>query len=241
MNLVEVTRNFFRNASLGAKIFAVLAPLAFVAIIIISIVAITSHHDPAEENPIIITNFSETTTAPDSYLTYVSKNIYDLIEATEQTNNSNLGDAIIRAGSYRESVSKTGGKTASFIVDVESYHYSFEVTMTWDDSSAQSADPNIDIVCPHYMDVIYKDKKCIAANPYSQISRYLPHTEYLSDGRKYTVELRGYSSRTYLAVIVPECQNQSMKDEATANFKKWLKSIYLDPNDYDIEAMGKCL
>ncbi|MBR0480299.1 hypothetical protein IJJ46_00515 [Candidatus Saccharibacteria bacterium] len=241
MNLVEVIRNFFRNASLGAKIFAVLAPLAFVAIIIISIVAITSHHDPAEENPITITNFSETTTAPAVYQNYITRIIYDRISSVEETSNLDLSEAKIREGSYQETASSEGSKNATFIIDIDSLRYSFEVNIVFTNTFADTEDPHVIITCPHYTDVIYTDKKCIAVTPVEQLQRYLPHYERLSNGELYSVEVRNFPGRTYLAIIVPECKNQSMKDEATANFKKWLKSIYLDPNDYDIEAMGKCL
>lgn len=222
------------------KIFAIVIPLGFVAIIAISVITLISHHDPVKDNPIHITNYLDTTSAPTTYLDYVSQNIYDLIETTEQTGNADLGDAIIREGSYRESTAN-GDKTATFIVDVESQHYSFEITMTWNGTATDQADPDIEIRCPHYLDVVYKDKKCIATNPYGQLVRYLPYNEYLDNGEKFHVELRGYSGRTYIAVIVPECMNQAQKDEANQKFKKWLKSIYLDPNDYDIETMGKCL
>ena len=239
MNLVEVIRNFFRNASLSMKIFVSIIFLVIVGIIIFSIVQIT-RPSIVEKASIAITNFAETTDAPQNYYTYISDSIYNLIESKTGIEASSLQDAIIREGTYHEQVT-ANGKTATFIIDADSLHYSFEITMTWNESSVDQSDPDINIKCPHYVDVIYKDKKCIADDPYGQLERYLPHTEYLSDGQRYTVELRSYASRTYLAVIVPECMNQSMKDEAISNFKKWLKSIYLDPNDYDIEAMGKCL
>ncbi len=241
MNLVEVIRNFFRHASLRAKILVIVILLAFILIITISIIAIFPHSNPAEENPITITNFSETTTAPQAYRNYISRVLYNKIASAEGTSNLDLSSAKIREGSYQETVSSEDAKNATFIIDIESVHYSFEVNLVFTNTFADTEDPHVIITCPHYTDVIYTDKKCIALTPVEQLQRYLPHYERLSNGELYSAELRNFPGRTYVALIVPECKNQSMKNEATTDFKKWLKSIYLDPNDYDIEAMGKCL
>ena len=240
MNFVEVT-GFFRNATTKAKIIACVIIFAFIAALVGFIIFSALPKQTVELNPVKISNYNNITSAPKSYEATISRTIYNAISKAEGTSNLDLGDAKIREESYRETTSSSGSTTAKFIIDIDSVHYSFEVSVIFNNSESDEIDPSVSITCPHYLDVIYKDKKCIAASPIAQVQRYLPYNEYLSNGQKFHAELRNYSGRSYIAVTVPECMNQTQKDEAGQKFRKWLKSIYLDPNDYDIETMGKCL
>lgn len=248
MQIVDSVKDFIRYASLRAKIIAVSIIASVCLILVISIGVLISRIKPAvpDYNPVEITNYEEATNAPSIQRTMISQHLYDLILEAEGTSNLDLTSAKIREGSYRET-KEDNVTRARYIIDIEPLHYSFEINTSWTGGRADSEDPDVSISCPHYIDVIYKDKKCIAETPEQQISRYLPYNEYMSNGEKFHVESRVYDNfqehagEQYLAVIVPRCRDEAAKAEALTIFKKWLKSIYLDPNDYHIEAMGKCL
>ena len=241
--MIEFIKNFWQYGSNRAKNGAVV--LCFLTLLIIIIAIIWLFNPAAKEDlNIQITNSDEISNVPEDYQTSIKKLIWYKIEDHLDLPGIVYEDAEIREGSYKE---ETIGDvvTANFIIDIESLRYSFAVTAKWNKKSP-SKDFDIQIQCPHYIDAIYTDTKCIAASPTDQLRRYLPHYEVMPDGQKINADFRTYAfyqehaGESYLAVEVSACGNEETLSSAKTIIINWLKSIYLDPNDYYIEMLDTC-
>ena len=240
---MEKVEAFRTNVSPKAKIGILCGFFAAIAIII-AVIIILAVSAKTEQIPVEIADFGGAEVVPSSYKNDIRRLIWKMLEGVDGLEDVSVDDAVVREGSYRE---ERNGQavSAKFIVDIESLHYSFEVSASWVSAGDNSSDPTLHVTCPYYTDVIYTDKKCIAASPIEQLRRYLPHYERLSNGALYTAELRKYDSfqthagETYLAVSVPTCDDKIVEEAAT-DLRKWLKKIYLDPNDYYIEMIREC-
>ncbi|MBQ2660973.1 hypothetical protein IJF93_02780 [Candidatus Saccharibacteria bacterium] len=244
MKIVESIKNFFRYSSVGARV-GVVTFLLFDLIVIVVAVVILTRPAPGEDSHVEITNFDEVAAVPEDYQTNVQNLIWKAIESNDVFKDVVFTDAVVRADSYNE---VTNGEvvTAKFIVDIESMHYSFAVTASWQKGNTNVDDKSIYVECPHYLDVIYTDTKCIAMTPEEQVGRYLPHYDYVGDGRLLSVTMRQYDTfqeragEPYLAIEVNACGNESLLEAGKTATVKWLKSIYLDPNDYYMETLDVC-
>jgi len=241
---MEGIKNFLRNASTGLKV-AVGGFLALVLVIIVVAIVVLVTPGPVEDTHVEVANFEEATEVPDDYQTNIQKLMWGAIESNDALNNVVFTDAEVRKGSYSETTS--GGATiAKFIIDVPSMRYSFAVTASWADGNVDTEDKSIYLECPHYLDVIYTDTKCIAATPIEQVERYLPHYDYVSDGKLVSVMKRKYdvfqehAGEPYLAISVNACGDAGVMEAARNVVVQWLKSIYLDPNDYYLEVLDTC-
>lgn len=244
MKITETISNFYKYAPTKSRIVVSLGFLGLLAIIIISVIGIIlKNFKPVEDTHITLTNPSIIANVPLSHQTAILKSIWSAIDSDNDFSGIIYEDAAIRDNSYTETISN-GITTANFIIDIESLHYSFAVLAHWSNNS--SSDPDVHISCPHYLDVIYTNTKCVAQSPLDQLRRYLPHYENLSNGELYDVKLRTYDNfqahagEQYLAISAKACGNSAILDEALSNTKAWLKSIYLDPNDYYLEPIDSC-
>ena len=100
-------------------------------------------------------------------------------------------------------------------------------------------DPDVTIECPYYVDVIYTDTKCLAQTPEQQVKRYTPHYDKIN-GIDFAVDSNQYEDKFYLSVEIASCGNTELGKSALDATRKWLKSVYLDPNDYTIELVDIC-
>ena len=240
---METVRNFNANASLKLKVGILLGALAFFAVAAFLIVPLF-FSSKTEQIPVEVTDYAGAAVVPTNYKTDINRIIYKMLASVDELSEVSVEDAVVREGSYSEE--RSGSLvSARFIIDIESLHYSFEVDTSWIAGGDNTSDPTLYITCPHYLDVIYTDKKCIASSPEVQLERYLPHYERLSDDILYTAEFRTYDTfqanagEKYLAVVVPTC-SKTILGEAETNIKQWLKKIYLDPNDYYLEMIQEC-
>lgn len=237
---MEGVRNFWQNANAGIKSLVIIASLVFIVAIAAFIISLI----PEEQfdSRVTVENFGEVANLPKGYKKYIQDNIGNILKENSIVDASETANAVVREGSYSES-EKNGARTAEFIVDIENLRQSFAVTVVWAASTSADQekieDPNVTIECPYYLDVIYTDTKCLAQAPEQQIKRYLPHYDYAGEV-KYAVDLKKYADQMYLQVEIPSCGDSSLRESAVEGTKKWLKSRYLDPNDYKIETMDVC-
>ena len=231
-----VVKNFIRNSSIGAKIAII---LFFVLVIVAIVFAILATKKPEEQN-IDVTNFSEVSDAPKDYQTFTQELIWQLIEKNENIPDPSKYQAVIREGSYSE---ETDGNVvnANFIIDIEELRYSFEVDLAWpkNDRNKQT-DLTVHIRCPYYTDVIYTDTKCVAETPETQIQRYLPHNYYLDSGDRVHIKFSNFGE-PHLLVYINACKNQNLIDAAMNYAHDWIKSLYMDPDDFKMEPYDVCL
>lgn len=244
MNLLDGIKSFWKNASTGVKIGVVSFLLLMIMVVVVSVIMLLRPR-PVEDTHINVTNFEELVQVPEDYQTNIQKLMWRAIEASGVGDNVVFADAVVRDGSYSETT-RGDVVTARFIIDIESMRYSFAVEANWSKTNPNVDDQNIHIECPHYLDVIYTDTKCIAATPIEQVSRYLPHYEYLDGGQMMNVTMRKYdifqehSAEPYLAVEVNACGDDGILSSGKNKTVQWLKSIYLDPNDYYVEVLDTC-
>lgn len=224
------------------KIIIIYVSLIIVVVAIFGLVKLIEFITAVPEVEYVdIVNFSDMTNAPVGYKKVIQEKIWPIIKEAE-----NLGDDVnvvttIRGDKFKEERKNNNIVTTNFILDVEQFHYSFDVSMSWrTDTEETLNDPTVIIRCPHYLDVIYTDKKCIAETPIEQLKRYLPHYEYLSNGSKVAATMKNKNQKSYLNIEVDACGNQVLKDEATQVMRKWMESIYIDSGDIDIEIFDTC-
>lgn len=242
--MFKAIKNFWQYGSIQAKAGVIIFCIFNLVIIIIAIVNLLAPILKEDYN-VQVANFDETTNVPKDYQEYIQKLIWKKIENNMDISGVVYEDAKVRDSSYQE---ETEGEvvTASFIIDIEKLRYSFAVAVRWNTNKKSIVDPDIQITCPHYLDVIYTDTKCIATTPAAQISRYLPHYETIPDGKKISINFRvyefyqAYAGEQYLAVEVKACQNAETISLAKSAAINWIKSIYLDPNDYHMEIVDSC-
>ncbi|MDO4746947.1 MAG: hypothetical protein Q4A70_01200 [Candidatus Saccharibacteria bacterium] len=234
--------DFVNLIKYSSKTFKVVAGAVLSLFIVIVVVTIIVLNRPILKDDVMVDigNFEDMTPTPKGYMHLVEKGIGEIINGASNDDELVFADAAIREGSYKESENENE-KKAEFIVDIDSLHYSFDVTLSWrkDSGDSEPEDPDILIECPHYLDVIYKDKKCIAQSPQAQLARYLPYYDYVGD-KKYAVDFRIFDGEKYLRVEVSTCGDESLRESVIDSIKKWLKTIYLDPNDYKMELIDIC-
>jgi hypothetical protein len=234
----SMMRNFIDNSTVGMKVVVVL----FIIMCILAVVlAIISNIKNQERGPgIPIANFSEVSDAPEEYQINTEQLIWMLTEQNGDVEDLSQYSAKIRNGSYSEETDKKTRK-AHFIVDIEELRYSFEVTMSWLEGRTKKEDLYVKIQCPYYTDVIYAGTKCVAETPEMQIKRYLPHNEYLDNKTLVHVEESSVGREHRLLVKVDACRNQNITDAAIERTVKWIKSIYMNPEDFVIEPYDTCM
>ena len=229
------------NGNLFFKHWKIVAIICGLVLLIIVFVIFGLEKKNESDFRVVIENYDRGET-PIGYKDVIQSNIANILVKNGILISANTVDAVIRDGTYNVTVKNDYITRSKFIVDVDSLHYSFEVTVTWPDSIGNKVpeDPDVVIECPEYLDVIYTDTKCIAQEPYQQIKRYLPHYEYLENGLKYGVSLQKYNERFYLALEAKSCGDKMIEEEVMDSTKRWIKSIYMDPNDLEMMFFDIC-
>ena len=238
MQSQSIMRNFIDNSTVGMKVVVVL--FIVMCILVVALAIISNIKDQERAPGVPITNFSEVSDAPGEYQINTEQLIWMLTEQNGNVEDLSQYSATIRDGSYSEETDKKT-KRAHFIVDIEELRYSFEVTMSWLEGRTKKEDLYVKVQCPYYTDVIYTDTKCAAETPEMQIKRYLPHNEYLDNGTLVHVEESSVGRGHRLLVKVEACRNQGVIDAAMKRTVKWIKSIYMDPDDFTIESYDTCM
>lgn len=241
MNIKERFRNFMQYGTWQAKT-AVFGGLGIFLLIIV--VAIAALLIPKITNTylVAIDNYDETINIPEGYYDVVQKNIQNIFVQNGAMDIPTYQDASVREGSYKEKRSDNI-VVSDFIIDIESMQYSFKVKVVWvAGESAILNDPDVTITCPDYTEVIYTEKKCIAETPIQQIKKYLPHTLEIEGGLEPTfwIDLKKKMNSFYVSVAIRTCGDKQLEEKAVKETKKWIKSRFLDPNDYEIKTTDVC-
>ncbi len=228
-------KSIIKNSPMVVKVSVF---LFFVLAIVIIIAAIVFSVSPSVKSNIDVVGFSNIVDAPKAYQDDLEQKISNMIKENDYFDDDFKYEAKIREGTYKKS-EKDKTVTEKFIVDIDQLHYSFDVSIVWPEGKSVKEDYNISISCPYYTDVIYTDTKCVVETPYQQIKKYLPRFGRV-DGVKYGVSLGQYNNEYYLKVEISACGNNTLLEDAKKDANKWIKSIYLDPNDYTIETVDIC-
>ncbi len=232
-----VISNAWQNADVKAKVVIVVPIVIVLVIAIWSVIRLIP--EAQMDKRVTVTNYSdENVSVPRGYQQYISERIGDILRKNTMLSETEIADGAIREGTYNESTDNNI-MTASFIVDVESVKQSFDVKVIWPKGKDIGDDPNVTITCPYYTDVIYTDTKCQVTTPENQLKRYLPHYDYIDD-IKYAVNYQRYTDQMYLRIEISACGDANLQKSAINETKNWLKSRYLDPNDYKIETVDTC-
>lgn len=238
MQSQSIMRNFIDNSTVGMKIVVIL----FLVMCVLAIaLAVMVNIQGQEEVPgVPITNFQEISDAPKEYQTNAEQSLWTLIERNANVEDLSMYSAAIRDGSYSQTTD--GNKEIEhFIVDIEELRYSFEITLSWTKGQKKYTDLYVKVQCPYYTDVIYPDTVCVAEKPTAQIKRYLPHNDYINDGKLVHVEESVVGKEFRLLVKVDACKNQDVIDAAMEYTTKWIESIYMNPGDFVVESYDTCM
>ena len=234
-NIVDSIRNFIKNGSVFAKVAIGLFPV-LILIAIITVFVFT--RTPEVDNNVKVADFSDISDAPQNYKNETEQRIWNYIRSNDYFSDASDFEAKIREGTYKKEEVK-GEVQESFIVDIDALRYSFDVKMKWSKNRNIKEDLNISITCPHYLDVIYPDTKCIIDSPMQQIKRYLPHYGKVN-GVKYAVSYKKFNDTEYLQVEVPACGDSALIEKVDDSINEWIESIYLDPDDYTTRIADIC-
>lgn len=232
-----------KNMSMVAKI--VIGVISIGSLLIIVAAIVVANQVKMKDVPLTeIANIDDVSESmPFGYKNVVKRMLSEIINDNTATAGLVFSEAEIREGTYEEIIGDSS-VDAKFIVDVPELRYSFQVEVIWPAKVGKNEekieDPNVTIKCPHYLDVIYADTKCIAQTPEQQLERYLPYYEDLDSGQRFGVSMKKFGGEPYVAVEVKSCGDSSVAEKAVNATKKWMKSIYLDPNDYTIKSMDIC-
>lgn len=232
--------SFFQSLSKQAKIFLFSTLGLFLIILIISITSILSQKDSGSDY-IRIDNFSENTSAPNGYRRYIEDTIWQTIAQQDGVTREDLASATIRQGSTTGQVDNDI-TTTSFLVDIESLHYTFRITFNWNQKTNKiPTDPYISVTCPKPEEVIYTETRC-PIDATLQLRDYLPHELTLSDGTQINLTLERYAeyqnhgNEQYLFVSLPTCNNYNQLLESKEITERWLNSLYADMSNLRIEV-----
>ena len=232
------TGYFLRNAAIEIKIAVILFCILSVFVVALAVVFVVNNNKPQSVDVI---NFDQVSNAPEIYKNGVQDMMGALIGKNENIPDDVLYKAVIRDGSYYEE-KLSHATTSYFLVDVEELRYSFEVTVSWPSGELPNDDDlGIIIRCPYYTDVIYPETQCIAESPEAQIERYLPNNYVLAGGHRVHIDKSYFGGEFQLLVQIDACKNQTLMEEALNYANEWIKSIYLDPNSYNLEPYDTCL
>ena len=66
--------------------------------------------------------------------------------------------------------------------------------------------------------------------------KILPHADYLSNGERYTIELKYQYNKPLIVVSANNCGNAALKQQAINAAKQYLKTNGIDANQYSYEA-----
>jgi hypothetical protein len=231
-------KNFFKNLSQTAKITIFVGIFLVLAILVISIISLF-RHQPTKTPPqyVNVSNFSESTNEiPDYYENMINDTVWSAISDKVTLREGEMLDAAIRDNS----ITNNGDGSFRAIVDIESLHYTFVVTMYFDEEPKPQASNNISIDCPTKDEVIYKDTKCPLGTPLEQLEQYLP-LDLSTPDHLINVRLEANATGRAPVVYVNACGDQNLVAEGEKLFKKWLKDNYFDPNDFNISSSGICV
>ena len=73
-------------------------------------------------------------------------------------------------------------------------------------------------------------------NNMRELTKLLPHTDYLSNGERYAIELKYQYNKPLIVVSANNCGNAALKQQAINAAKQYLKTNGIDANQYSYEA-----
>lgn len=241
--------NFYHNLD---KKFKVIFWVIFADLLIIIAIAILFfiYRLNNEPNNITITNWNDyASEVPVDYKKATEQGITHILTAYNNISIETKSDAVIRPQSYYAAkVPNSSNIKVSFLVDIESLQYSFEVKYTYNSSLKKTNDLQVIVSCPYSSDIKYTNTRCRSSNnPFNEALKYLPYTSKLpNSSAKVTIKNQTYGSNgkhpnsQYLAVSVNSCDNSAIIEEGKTFIQSWLKERYLDPSDFYYEVFNTC-
>ena len=228
------------------RILLILGILAFIILVIVLIIQITSRI-PSDETPRTrIENWSEELShVPQDTRIRAEQKLYSQIEMNS-SNNVPTSGAKIRKDTQTTLNIGSSFVMGDFIVDIPRINQSYVVQYYYGQLENQTQEPEISVSIDTFCITnpnkrIYPDFPCkdnygaknteqYITNTY--LSFYLPHTETLSDNKTFTVDLNSITeNQIKLVVSVNSCGDKSIMQAAETAAKKWVNSLNLNVTD----------
>lgn len=238
---------FYRGLDKKFKAIFWVAFIDFVIIIALGITFFIYQLNNKSSN-ITITNWDEyASNVPNGYKQSAEQTISNILIKYNKAPADLQADAIIRSDTYYNNEDE-GNYNVGFIIDIASLEQSYKVGFDYTASTSKNSEFQVDVSCPSYTQVIYKNTKCAtSSNPFNEVSQYLTYLDYLPESQaRIIIEKQSYGSdkehpnSPYLAVSVNSCDDFSIVEEAKAYVPTWLKERLLDPNDFYYEVFNTC-
>lgn len=221
-------KEFLKNLKSWQKLLILFGFLTIIIIVVVSVILII------KSEPKVEISFDEKVNIPGEELKNARAKLVNVI----RNNTENFNKNIVYKGVARDYTENKADDftTAEFIVDFDSISESYKVSITWPDPNDGS--PNIFISCP-LLDSKYPETPCATeANDSKDILNYLPHDGKLDSGESYSVVGKYDGGESYVEVKVESCGNEAILNKALEAARKWISSIYLNPDDYRIYVPG---
>ena len=229
----NIFKNLSINLSTGAKIAIVVIAQALIIIIVLAVVSAFTK----EPERIFVDENNQQTNIPDAEWKGIKDRIWTILSnRIENLDRNEIDGVVIREGTYSEKVkdSKNGKiHDASFLVDIDSLKQTYDVKVSWADSSrVEFMSSPIYVECPKKSQMKYPETFCYGINTTTASPEiYLPYTKYKGDEGDYyyTIQLSSYGSNQ-INVIIRDCDFNKNKEDA----EKYLKSTGIELDKYNI-------
>ena len=222
-------KDYFQNHNINIKIITIVFIQAVVIIVLISVIHIFTR----EELPVQVENIDSTDTSMNTNAKdFLSEYLWQvIINATPNIDKNVINDAMIREGTYEESISYLDGKkitSAKFIIDIDTLKQSYTVSMAWSDKVAYE----MSIECPPKSLMKYPETECKGMTTTTASPQlYLPYKKEDDQGGAfhYWIKLNPKDSKEIIVQIY-KCGYDEKKAEADA----YLKSTGIELDKYKI-------
>lgn len=194
------------------------------------------------KKPIDLYNIDQINTGmTDKEIDDLEKRIGESLKANTNYENRTGIKALVRPASF-ERKEKDGVVLYRFLMDIDEYKYTYEVSFGIVDGKGFYEPPTV--VCPLPEQMKYSGVSCTgqrSAVDISTLGLKLPYYFRLESGEFVTVT-SNYSSegKGYLDVKVSSCGDVEVMRVARAEVENRIKSLGRDPDDYDIRVPEFC-
>ena len=149
--------------------------------------------------------------------------------------------ALVRPSSFSK-ITKDGITNYSFLVDVDEFKATYQVSFALVGNKGFYEAPMVDCPTPDLMK--YPETYCKGEKTSTMsvtIGRNLPYYFNLSSGELVTVTLgRNEANEEVLNVRVSACGNETIVAEARDKVNVWIKSLGYEPSDYKLNIPEFC-
>lgn len=206
--------------------------IVFEIIFLIFIIA-TINASNVEKTHVNIENPNESS-IPNNAKEFISKTVWNAIytKVGEQLKTSNITDAKIREGTYKETTNDEGGKSVTFILDIDSLKQTFVVKTGWSKNASVVYETILE--CPPQSEMKYKETICYGTyNSTYSLNLYLPYPTNSNSPEEYIsgLYIEGDETKKTITIHIIPCREEELRKKAL----EYLNSTPIKLDEYKLE------